>query len=84
MLFIVACVLALAVLIRPTSNISNIREVKGGKEKKKDRCLMQQRQSVPEREVGGRGEGRYFEVYPDCLARANAPFTEVEWHISSH
>lgn len=76
-----ARVLALTVLIRPTSNISNIREVKG--KKKKDRCLMQQRQSVPEREVG-EGEGRYFEVYPGCLARANALFTEVEWLISSH
>lgn len=44
---------------------------------------MQQRQSVPEREVG-EGEGRYFEVYPGCLAWANALFTEVEWLISSH
>lgn len=29
-------------------------------------------------------ERRYFEVYPGCLALANALFSEVEWHISSH
>lgn len=31
-----------------------------------------------------RPECRYFEVYPCCLAVANALFSEVEWHISSH
>lgn len=31
-----------------------------------------------------RPECRYFEVYPCCLALANALFSEVEWHISSH
>lgn len=36
------------------------------------------------RETEKARERRYFEVYPGCLALANALFSEVEWHISSH